>query len=100
MSIVLLIIYYELFPIISLWKKKMHILKKVAVIIIYNYLLIKVITPPQSYTLEEWGWNDTVIEYFYIICECLKYTAPIMLQILLNCEIIFRWIRNRIQRVD
>ena len=100
MSIVLLIIYFELFPILLLLKKNINILNKVAIFIIYNYLLIKVITPPQSYTLEEWGWNETFIKYFYIICECVKYTAPILLQILLNLPIIFRWVRNRIKRVD
>ena len=100
MSIVLLIIYYEIVPILHLWERNSRILKKVAIFIIYNYLLIKVITPPQSYTLEEWGWNESVIKSFYIICECVKYTAPILLQILLNCKIIFSWVRDRIQRVN
>ena len=84
MAIILLIIYYEVFPILFLIKKKLHILIKIALMVIYNYLLIKFIAPPSIYKLQELGWNDTVIEYFYIICEVLRFTAPILLQILVT----------------
>lgn len=87
MAIILLIIYYEVFPILFLVKKKLHILYKIALMVVYNYLLIKVIAPPSTYRLQELGWNDTVIEYFYIICEVLRYTAPILLQILVTLHI-------------
>jgi hypothetical protein len=89
MSLVLLAIYFELFPILLLLKKNVHILKKVTVIIIYNYLIIKLVAPPNSYTLEEWGWNETVIKCLYVACNWLKYIIPTLL-ILLNLPIKFR----------
>lgn len=99
MSIVLLIIYFELFPILLLLKKNISILKKVAVIIIYNYLIIKLIAPPSIYTLQEWGWSNEIINYFYLACDWLKYIIPTLL-ILLNGPVHLGWIRNRIKRVD
>lgn len=84
MAIILLIIYYEVFPILFLVKKKLHILYKIALMVVYNYLLIKLFVPPSIYKLQELGWNDTVIEYFYIFCEVLRFTAPILSQILVT----------------
>ena len=84
MVIILLIIYYEVFPIIHLVKRNMHILKKIGIMVIYNYLLLKLFAPPSLYKLQELGWSDTVIEYFYMICEALRFTAPILLKILVS----------------
>lgn len=86
-SILLLITYYEIFPILALVEKKTHILKKIVIMLVYNYILFKVYAPPSIYRLQELGWNNTVIEYFYMICEAIRFTAPLLLQILLKLPI-------------
>ena len=90
MSIVLLSIYYEFLPIFLLVKKKTHILKKIAILLIYNFLLLKSIVPPSIYKLEELGLSSICIKLFYLLCNTFKFSAPILLAVILNWSSILK----------
>lgn len=89
MSILLLVGYYEVLPVIALIKSNILLWKKILAMIIYNIILIKALTPPSVYRLEEIGLNIHSINILYFICETIKYLAPFILFFWLNRKIKF-----------
>lgn len=100
MGLLLLFLYYEILPLVFLIKKKSLLWVKILTFVVYNIITLKALVPPSVYKLEELGLSSTAISFLYYVCDVVKYIAPLVLIALFNCPVKFRWIRNRIKRVD